>query len=312
MLRLLLSGVFALSVLAQSQGRRMDYPEGYWDREFGVGYQMVPTYTMAIEPVDAEKATARIDALMKAAGASLTSLNSMNRNYGGSSAIYGGASPLKTIVYHAPVEAAEEAAKKVMELGVLRQYNAQRQGQASQTDELKDRIEQLERELRENAPALEGMPAAKALLNSRLKRLKASAEALKGTDRKAMIQVTLLGQPAPGAQDEGAAKGNLGAVRSALSIFYGDLEGRYPSDLSELTLNGKYLSAIPSIEVGGHKRTSSYRVIRSAAGNIDGLIPQLKDTGGWAFVSSPGSSQNGTVVIDCTHTDSRGMQWFRY
>ena len=250
---------------------------------------------------------------MKTAGASLTSLNSMNnRQYGGYSAMYGGSVPLKTIVYHAPVETAEDAAKKVMELGVLKQYNAQRQGQASQSDELRERVDQIEGELRENAQALEKMPAAKALLNSRLKRLKASAEVLKATDRKAMIQVTLLGQPPAGVQDEGGAKGNLGAVRSALSIYYGDLEGRYPSELSELTVNGKYLSAIPSIEVGGHKRTSAYRVIRSGAANLDGLIPQIKDTGGWAFVSSPGSPQNGTVVIDCTHTDSRGMQWFRY
>jgi len=31
--------------------------------------------------------------------------------------------------------------------------------------------------------------------------------------------------------NEGACKGNLGALRSALSIYYGDMEGQYPDSL---------------------------------------------------------------------------------
>src|SRR2546421_1082483 len=45
--------------------------------------------------------------------------------------------------------------------------------------------------------------------------------------------------------NEGATKGNLGAIRSALSIYYGDLEGQYPSDVTALTTSGKYLASIP-------------------------------------------------------------------
>src|SRR5260221_2592206 len=46
--------------------------------------------------------------------------------------------------------------------------------------------------------------------------------------------------------NEANTKGNLGALRSALSIYYGDMEGWYPTDtLVSLTLNGKYMTSIP-------------------------------------------------------------------
>src|SRR3989338_1227249 len=45
---------------------------------------------------------------------------------------------------------------------------------------------------------------------------------------------------------EGASKGNLGALRSAMSIYYGDMEGQYPSNITALTIGGKYLTVIPN------------------------------------------------------------------
>ena len=45
---------------------------------------------------------------------------------------------------------------------------------------------------------------------------------------------------------EGASKGNLGSIRSALSIYYGDLEGLYPSEMASLTISGKYLATVPN------------------------------------------------------------------
>ena len=44
---------------------------------------------------------------------------------------------------------------------------------------------------------------------------------------------------------EGASKGNLGSIRSSLSIYYGDMEGNYPNDVTALTIGGKYLTVIP-------------------------------------------------------------------
>src|SRR6266480_3591085 len=59
---------------------------------------------------------------------------------------------------------------------------------------------------------------------------------------------------------EAAVKGNLGAVRSALSIYYGDMEGVYPSNLSDgLTTNSKYLPVtsmgnftVPAVSANGN------------------------------------------------------------
>src|SRR5438270_8147958 len=52
---------------------------------------------------------------------------------------------------------------------------------------------------------------------------------------------------------EGATKGALGAVRSALSIYYADNEGNYPGDdLAILTTNAKYLAAIPPVTLSNY------------------------------------------------------------
>src|SRR3982751_2560724 len=46
--------------------------------------------------------------------------------------------------------------------------------------------------------------------------------------------------------NEANTKGNLGALRSALSIYYGDMEGWYPQDdLSVLAVSSRYMGVIP-------------------------------------------------------------------
>src|ERR1051325_8885406 len=57
---------------------------------------------------------------------------------------------------------------------------------------------------------------------------------------------------------EGASKGNVGAIRSALSIYYGDMEGLYPDNVTALTLRGKYLQNIPMAKApNSHADTST-------------------------------------------------------
>lgn len=98
-------------------------------------------------------------------------------------------------------------------------------------------------------------------------------------------------------------KAGLGAIRSALSIYYGDMEGQYPSNLAALTIGGKYLSALPAIgPLGLHPASNAVR---------NGTVPT--DEGGWLYDDSPVRSPNaGSVLINCTHTDAKGSSWTAY
>ena len=107
---------------------------------------------------------------------------------------------------------------------------------------------------------------------------------------------------------EGATKGSLGAIKSALSIYYGDMEGLYPSLLVYLTSNSKYLQAMPLA------KTPYYHPDSSA--EYDCACPPpfglANDAGGWGYNSAPGVTPDGSVFVNCTHTDTKGTVWTNY
>ena len=103
--------------------------------------------------------------------------------------------------------------------------------------------------------------------------------------------------------NEGATKGNLGAVRSALSIYYGDMEGYYPLNAEELTANGKYLSAIPKAKTPNYHGDSSTFTNASSIG--DG-------SEGWRYDNVASDANYGTLWVNCSHTDSKGSVWTTY
>lgn len=97
-------------------------------------------------------------------------------------------------------------------------------------------------------------------------------------------------------------KTNLGSIRSALSIYYGDLEGQYPEDISALTIGGKWLTSIPAVgPLGNHPASSKAR-----------LGTQLTDEGGWLYNNVAKDANVGNVMINCTHTDVKGSVWASY
>ncbi len=105
--------------------------------------------------------------------------------------------------------------------------------------------------------------------------------------------------------NEGASKGNLGAIRSALSIYYGDMEGQYPTDMTSLTVSGKYLSSIPKA------KAPNYHTDTATASQASATL-SVTDGGGWAYVNGPGDANFGTLWVNCTHTDTKGSVWTVY
>jgi len=103
---------------------------------------------------------------------------------------------------------------------------------------------------------------------------------------------------------EGASKGNLGSIRSALSIYYGDLEGQYPSVLSALTVSGKYLTSVPNAKAPNYHGDTS--------AEIDALLSAPDDSGGWVYNNTIGNANVGGVIVNCTHTDTKGSVWTTY
>ena len=103
---------------------------------------------------------------------------------------------------------------------------------------------------------------------------------------------------------EGSSKGNLGAIRSSLSIYYGDMEGQYPQQLAALTLSGKYLPSIPPA------KTPNYHPDASA--EVDGVFSAAGEAGGWVYDNVFADSNYGMGIVNCSHTDTKGSLWTAY
>jgi prepilin-type N-terminal cleavage/methylation domain-containing protein len=105
---------------------------------------------------------------------------------------------------------------------------------------------------------------------------------------------------------EGASKGNLGAIRSSLSIYYGDMEGQYPTAIAGLTVAGKYLATVPLAKTPSYHNDSSSEVDGTLA------VDETAINGGWAYNNTAGDTNMGNMLIGCTHTDTKGSIWSSY
>ena len=103
---------------------------------------------------------------------------------------------------------------------------------------------------------------------------------------------------------EGASKGNLGALRSAMSIYYGDMEGTYPDSMTALTIGGKYLTVIPPAKAPNYHSDNAGETKLSVAG--------ITDVGGWSYNDIATNANVGNALVSCTHTDTKGTIWTAY
>jgi len=106
--------------------------------------------------------------------------------------------------------------------------------------------------------------------------------------------------------NEGATRGNLGSLRSALSIYYGNLEGMYPADVNVLTVDGKYIDKIPTAKTPNYHGDSAVITNGSVFADVD-------DAGGWVYGAYPAAGETyGQIYVNCLHTDSKAKLWFQY
>ena len=111
---------------------------------------------------------------------------------------------------------------------------------------------------------------------------------------------------------EGASKGNLGSIRSALSIYYGDMEGQYPASLTGLTISAKYLAALPVAKAPNyHADSSAVDVLPGGCVVVNWDINEFA-SGGWVYCDAPADPGYGGMIINCSHTDSKGSVWSSY
>lgn len=110
---------------------------------------------------------------------------------------------------------------------------------------------------------------------------------------------------------EGKTRGNMTAVRSALSIYYGDLEGIYPKDnLSSLTAGAKYLQGLPEVQVNSFDASSTGHVKNNTVTLIGEFITSTSaESGTWGYVNNNASQNWGTFWVYCVHNDSKGTNW---
>jgi len=103
---------------------------------------------------------------------------------------------------------------------------------------------------------------------------------------------------------EGATRGAAGSVRSAIGIYYGDNSAFPTDDLSCLTEAKRYIDNLPVVKLPGTVHPENRHVSVGAS-----TAAAITDTGGWAYVNDPDSPSYGTLLINCTHEDSKGKRW---
>lgn len=117
---------------------------------------------------------------------------------------------------------------------------------------------------------------------------------------------------------EGSTKGNLGRLRSALNIYYSDMEGYFPlgtsagnsnnSTILSATLVPKYIGSIPKAKLRWH--APSNRVYNH---NFTQFHTHDAGYGYWGYDGiRPTTSNWGRIWLWCTHTDGKGDQWSNF
>ncbi len=110
---------------------------------------------------------------------------------------------------------------------------------------------------------------------------------------------------------EGTTKGNIGAIKSAISIYYGDNNGIWPNDLNTASKFGNYMDRIPPVKVK-HRSGTGHTLLSGTCNTVanTSAIPALTNNGsndGWIYYSG-----TGDVWVYNSQTDLSGTCYSFY
>ncbi len=210
MIQALAALLVAVPVLAATTPLEADFPEGYWDREVMIyGGRSATTYSVNLAVADPAKARLDVEAIFKASGAKLTSFSDQTASMyqmGGEALGIARMRPAYNMSYQLPEAKSSPIARKLIGMGRLINYNVQAPFANPQKKEIDDRIEWIEKELKRSAEPLKMMPVSRAMLESKLKRLRANLESMKATVGIATISVQIAREdPEAGAKPAAAS-----------------------------------------------------------------------------------------------------------
>ena len=109
---------------------------------------------------------------------------------------------------------------------------------------------------------------------------------------------------------EASTKGNIGALKSACSIYYGDWEGKWPSTLgTDAALPfSKYMDVIPLVKVTApNNATYSPDTDGNEISYLVRLASPDREGFGWAY-----DSQTGNVYVNSTAIDTKEKSYTTY
>ncbi len=119
---------------------------------------------------------------------------------------------------------------------------------------------------------------------------------------------------------EAATKANIEAIKSAISIYYGDHEGIWPDtlDVSDRTPGygfGNYLDKMPAVKAthlaDPGKSPAGNEVTYKSFSDEPALAEPNQYGTGWRY-DGPGQSNTGRIWVNNSYLDSHGVSYTTY
>ncbi|OGR62400.1 MAG: hypothetical protein A2X31_01675 [Elusimicrobia bacterium GWB2_63_22] len=144
----------------------------------------------------------------------------------------------------------------------------------------------------------------------RLDALAAEAAALSARVREALGRDVLAAverEEAPRLSE--AAKKTLARFRAELQVYYATNGGKYPASPARLAPD--QIHSVPALELPGHEASAVITLIDSRKFDND-ASKAVTDSGGWLYFTAPESANYGLLLIDCSHREPGGEEFYKY